>query len=59
MWSKKRVYFIQPQLYHYACIFDLLRQARLIEEVEKLIRNMLMKPDVFVCGALLGGCQSH
>ncbi|KAK9914140.1 hypothetical protein M0R45_037934 [Rubus argutus] len=55
----KRVYFIEPQLYHYACMVDILGRAGLIEEAERLIRSMPMKPDVFVWGALLGGCQLH
>ena len=55
----RRVYLIEPQLYHYACMVDILSRAGLIEEAERLIRSMPMKPDVFVWGALLGGCQIH
>ncbi|RYR58237.1 hypothetical protein Ahy_A05g023894 isoform A [Arachis hypogaea] len=43
----KHVYSIEPQVYHYACM------------AEMLIRSMPMKPDVYVWGALLGGCQMH
>ncbi|KAK7380061.1 hypothetical protein VNO78_32428 [Psophocarpus tetragonolobus] len=55
----KHVYFIEPQVYHYACIVDMLSRARLFDESEILIRNMPMRPDVYVWGALLGGCQMH
>ena len=53
------VYLIKPQVHHYACMVDLLSRAGLFEEVEGLIRHMPMQPDVFVWGALLGGCQMH
>ncbi|XVF12390.1 hypothetical protein REPUB_Repub08aG0113700 [Reevesia pubescens] len=56
MW---RVYSIEPQLHHYACMVDILSRAGLFEEVEELVRRMPMEPDVFVWGALLGGCQIH
>ncbi|BAU02741.1 hypothetical protein LR48_Vigan10g031200 [Vigna angularis] len=57
--AMKRVYSIEPQVYHYACMVDILSRARLFEESEILIRSMPMKPDVYVWGALLGGCQMH
>ncbi|XP_027358343.1 pentatricopeptide repeat-containing protein At5g66520-like [Abrus precatorius] len=55
----KCVYLIEPQVYHYACMVDILSRARLFDESEILIRSMPMKPDVYVWGALLGGCQMH
>ncbi|KAK7314596.1 hypothetical protein VNO77_33123 [Canavalia gladiata] len=55
----KHVYLIEPQVYHYACMVDILSRARLFDESEILIRSMPMKPDVYVWGALLGGCQMH
>ncbi|KAM2975730.1 hypothetical protein FF1_001858 [Malus domestica] len=57
--AMKHVYLIEPQLYHYACMVDILSRAGLIEEAEQCIRSMPMKPDTFVWGALLGGCQIH
>ncbi|MED6216376.1 hypothetical protein PIB30_007018 [Stylosanthes scabra] len=53
------VYSIEPQVYHYACMVDILSRARLFEKAEMLIKSMPMKPDVYVWGALLGGCQMH
>lgn len=55
----KHVYSIEPQVYHYACMVDILSRARLFEEAERIIRSMPMKPDVYVWGSLLGGCQMH
>ncbi|KAL2321160.1 hypothetical protein Fmac_030129 [Flemingia macrophylla] len=55
----KRVYSIEPQVHHYACMVDVLSRAMLFDESEILIRSMPMKPDVYVWGALLGGCQMH
>lgn len=55
----KHVHSIEPQVYHYACMVDILSRAGLFEEAERVIAGMPMKPDVFVWGALLGGCQMH
>lgn len=55
----RHAYLIEPQVHHYACIVDLLSRAGLFEEAERFIRHMPMQPDVFVWGALLGGCQMH
>ncbi|XP_010693654.2 pentatricopeptide repeat-containing protein At5g66520 [Beta vulgaris subsp. vulgaris] len=53
------VYSIEPCVYHYACMVDILSRAALFDEAEKLINGMPMEPDAFVWGALLGGCQMH
>ncbi|GAB4858707.1 hypothetical protein Ancab_010180 [Ancistrocladus abbreviatus] len=55
----KRVYLVEPQVCHYACMVDILSRAALFEEAEGLIGKMPMEPDVFVWGSLLGGCQLH
>ncbi|XP_059306858.1 pentatricopeptide repeat-containing protein At5g66520-like isoform X1 [Lycium ferocissimum] len=55
----KHAYHIEPQVQHYACMVDILGRAGLFDEAEGLIRSMPMEPDVFVWGALLGGCQMH
>ncbi|KAK8561040.1 hypothetical protein V6N13_026470 [Hibiscus sabdariffa] len=57
--TMKHVYSIEPQLHHYASMVDVLSRAGLFEEVEELVRSMPMEPDVFVWGALLGGCRIH
>lgn len=55
----KQIHLIEPEVYHYACMVDILSRAALFEEAEGLVRSMPMKPDTFVWGALLGGCQMH
>ncbi|XP_070053253.1 pentatricopeptide repeat-containing protein At5g66520-like [Nicotiana tomentosiformis] len=55
----RRAYHIETQVQHYACMVDILGRAGLFDEAEGLIRSMPMEPDVFVWGALLGGCQMH
>lgn len=55
----KRVYSIEPQPQHYACMVDLLGRAGLFGEAERLIQSMPMEPDVYVWGALLGACRMH
>lgn len=57
--TMKQIYSIEPQLQHYACMVDLLGRAGLFEEAEGLIGCMLMEPDLFVWGALLGACRMH
>lgn len=57
--TMRRVYGIEPQVQHYACMVDILARAGQFVEAEDLIRGMPMEPDVFVWGALLGGCQLH
>ncbi|VFQ88233.1 unnamed protein product [Cuscuta campestris] len=57
--AMKSLYSLDPQAQHYACFVDLLGRAGLFDEAEGLIRSMPMEPDVFVWGALLGGCQIH
>ncbi|KAJ6826426.1 pentatricopeptide repeat-containing protein-like [Iris pallida] len=55
----RRVYAIEPQLQHYACMVYLLGRAGHFGEAERLIGSMPMEPDLFVWGALLGACRMH
>ena len=57
--AMRSVYSIEPQVYHYACMVDILSRAKLFEEAESLVRSLPMRPDAYVWGALLGGCQMH
>ncbi|KAF3796638.1 Pentatricopeptide repeat-containing protein [Nymphaea thermarum] len=52
-------YFIEPQLGHFGCIVDLLSRAGLLQEANKLVEEMPMKPDARIWGALLAGCRIH
>ncbi|XP_019172738.1 PREDICTED: pentatricopeptide repeat-containing protein At2g39620 isoform X2 [Ipomoea nil] len=52
-------YHLKPELPHYACMVDLLGRAGLFDETMDLIKNMPMKPDAAVWGALLGASRMH
>ncbi|KAK8950397.1 putative pentatricopeptide repeat-containing protein [Platanthera guangdongensis] len=57
--SLSRIYFIDPRIEHYGCMVDLLGRAGLLEEAHRLIKDMRMKANAVVWGALLGGCRIH
>ncbi|KAG5525965.1 hypothetical protein RHGRI_032304 [Rhododendron griersonianum] len=54
-----RVVGLEPRIEHYGCMVDLLGRAGLLEEAEKLILEMPMKPDDVILKALLGACKKH
>ncbi|CAM8987761.1 unnamed protein product [Rhodiola kirilowii] len=57
--AMSRIYSLEPQVHHYACMVDMLSRSGMFDEAEMLIKGMPMQPDVYVLGALLGGCQMH
>lgn len=57
--SMTRVYGITPRIEHYGCMVDLLSRAGCLQEAHEFIRNMPMKPNAVIWGALLGGCRVH
>lgn len=57
--SMSEVYKIQPEVQHYGCLVDLLGRAGMLEDAEKLVREMPLEPDSFVLGALLNACRVH
>lgn len=50
-------YSIIPNVKHYACMVHLLGRAGLLDEAQKLIEEMPIKPDCSVWGALLDACR--
>ncbi|KAF5201537.1 Pentatricopeptide repeat-containing protein [Thalictrum thalictroides] len=52
-------YFIEPGLKHYGCMVDLLGRAGQLEMAYEFIKNMHVRPDASVWGALLGACRIH
>ncbi|XP_042512918.1 pentatricopeptide repeat-containing protein At1g08070, chloroplastic-like [Macadamia integrifolia] len=57
--AMRDVYWIRPEIEHYACMVDLYGRAGLLDEAESFIRDMPMKPDGVVCVALLNACKIH
>ncbi|XP_022763372.1 pentatricopeptide repeat-containing protein At4g33990-like isoform X2 [Durio zibethinus] len=52
-------YGIKPILKHYGCMVDLFGRAGHLEMAYNFIKNMPVKPDASVWGALLGACRIH
>ncbi|KAF5192116.1 Pentatricopeptide repeat-containing protein [Thalictrum thalictroides] len=57
--SMERMYGIQAEKEHYACMVDLYGRSGHLEKAENLIRSMPLEPDVVVWGAMLGACGMH
>ncbi|XP_016441481.1 putative pentatricopeptide repeat-containing protein At1g17630 [Nicotiana tabacum] len=55
----KKVFGIEPQMEHYACMVDLLGRAGLLQRASEMVQNMPMRPNVCVWGALLNACRMH
>ncbi|KAF9624805.1 hypothetical protein IFM89_014190 [Coptis chinensis] len=52
-------YGILPMIEHYGCMVDLLSRSGQLDEAQKLIETMPMKPNYAIWGALLGGCRIY
>ncbi|TVU10392.1 hypothetical protein EJB05_43917, partial [Eragrostis curvula] len=57
--AMRYVYNVKHEIEHYACMVDLLGRRGHLEKAVDLIKDMPMKPDVVVWGALLGACRIH
>ncbi|TKW34543.1 hypothetical protein SEVIR_2G313700v4 [Setaria viridis] len=57
--AMRHVYNVKHEVEHYACMVDLLGRRGYLEKAICLIKEMPMKPDVVVWGALLGACRMH
>ncbi|KAJ4951513.1 hypothetical protein NE237_028345 [Protea cynaroides] len=55
--NMKIQYGIVPKLEHYGCMVDLLGRAGLLAKAESFIKEMPMKANGAVWGALLSGCR--
>ncbi|CAL9191382.1 pentatricopeptide repeat-containing protein At5g66520-like [Musa acuminata AAA Group] len=52
-------YGIVPEIEHYGCMVDLLSRAGFLEEAREFVREMPVKANSVVWGALLGGAKVH
>lgn len=60
--SMSKVYKIEPQIEHYACVVDLLARSGGIEKAERFIDENIYRigeGDANIWGALLGACRIH
>lgn len=57
--AMKKEFGIDPGVEHYGCIVDLLGRAGCLDEAYGLIKEMTIKPDFVVWGALLSACRIH
>lgn len=57
--SKLKKYDIAASIKHYGCLIDLLGRAGKLKEAYDLIKEMPMRPNDTVWGALLGACRIH
>eukprot|EP01018_Ginkgo_biloba_P019435 Gb_16586 [translate_table: standard] len=54
-----RDYNITPTVKHYCCMVDLLGRAGHLDEAQRFINKMPIKPDAAVWVSLLGACKIH
>lgn len=52
-------YGIKPSLKHYGCMVDIFGRAGYLEKAYDFIKNMQLRPDASIWGALLGACRIH
>lgn len=58
--AMKDVYRIPPRIEHYSCLVNLLGRAGLLDEAEKLIRDIQINKDAMpLFGALLTACKAQ
>ncbi|KAG8489965.1 hypothetical protein CXB51_016035 [Gossypium anomalum] len=50
---------VEPNVAHYGCMVDLLGRAGHLQEACEVIKNMPMKPNTIIWGALLSACRVH
>lgn len=57
--SMKEMHGIDPQLDHYACLFDLLGRAGRLEEAMEILETMPIRPNASIYKTLLAACKVH
>ncbi|KAL6643250.1 hypothetical protein ACP70R_021431 [Stipagrostis hirtigluma subsp. patula] len=56
-YSMKDAYGIEPEEEHYSCIIDMYGRAGRLDEAEKFINEMPIKPNAYGWCSLLGACR--
>lgn len=57
--SIERIHKLNPTIEHYGCMVDLLGRAGYLKEAKQLIKDMPVKPNAVIWGALLNACWMH
>ncbi|KAF6151169.1 hypothetical protein GIB67_037377 [Kingdonia uniflora] len=57
--SMIKEHHIEPTQEHYSCMVDMLGRAGRLEEAEKFMGRMHMKPGLSMLQSLLGACKMH
>ncbi|KAL7129074.1 hypothetical protein ABFS83_13G038700 [Erythranthe nasuta] len=57
--SMVKKYGLNPQVKHYTCVVDLLGRTGRLDEAERFIRSMPIKPDTITWKTLLSACKTH
>ncbi|XP_052160824.1 pentatricopeptide repeat-containing protein At3g26782, mitochondrial [Oryza glaberrima] len=57
--AMKQEFGIEAGVEHYGCMVDLLGRAGCLDEAYSLIKEMKVKPDAAIWGALLSACRIH
>jgi pentatricopeptide repeat protein len=52
-------YRIKPRVEHYGCMVDLLGRAGCLKEAQDLVKNMPLKANAAIWGALLAAARTH
>ncbi|CAN6440097.1 unnamed protein product [Victoria cruziana] len=55
----KSVYNVEQKVVHYTCMVDLLGRAGYVSDAYRLVKDIPVKPDAVLWGALLGACNFH
>ncbi|KAL5978734.1 hypothetical protein ACLOJK_029851 [Asimina triloba] len=58
-YSMTKEFGVEPGIYHYGCMVDLLGKAGLLEETYSFIQAMKLKPNIVVWCSFLGSCKLH
>ncbi|ONK65527.1 uncharacterized protein A4U43_C07F38020 [Asparagus officinalis] len=57
--SMSNVYGLKPNVRHYCCLVDLYGRSGMLDRAQEVIKEMPMKPNSAVWGALLNSCRIH
>lgn len=54
-----KFYHICPRVEHFGCVVDMLARSGRLEEAQKLVKNMPVKPNAVIWRMLMNACRVH